>query len=424
MKEVIINDFLNLQSKSTKTLTRDEYIKKSKFTKKEVDTAFGSFRNLKTESFGYSSDKFGSTELEKVEDKNTVTFSSKSYEIKTVDELLAYAEVDINEYEITKTVVNVWGSKTNPCYQVKAWLSRKTPEQVNAKKLLEDFRIEAEKYSTKKYSTILKPVKNKSISHLLEISIQDVHFGQLSWKGETDKANYDIKIAEKLMVEAVTFFMQSAIDYNIEEVLFPVGSDFFNVNSALNTTVKGTIQDEDCRWQKSFHKGVMLLVSCIDTILYNTTGMITVPVIYGNHDHERTYYAGEFLLAWYKNNKRVIIDNQPTPRKYYRYHSNLIGYTHGDNIKIDRLPLIMATETPDKWEKTTNREWHIGHLHHKKTHIYNTDLEENGIRVKTIPSLVAIDAWHNLKGYNAMRECPAFIWDKLKGNFVQFNYKV
>jgi hypothetical protein len=449
MREEILRDVLQVAENIEHFPSRDEYILLGHFTKRHIEEYFGSYLNLKQEFFlkpfkKSQEDKIVSDENQeeiiqediqdikekhfkflKEETENGLNLVSTSYEIRTVEDLLEYSSTDLNDFEIVKKVVNSWGSPENPCYQVKVWLRKKTPEQVNVKQLVKAFEEEVSKYAID-YSKIIKGTlnkKKKKDSCLYEISLQDVHFGQLSWAKETGHDNYDIVIAEKLMLDAVDYFIEQAKFFSIDEILFPVGSDFFNVNSSLNTTVAGTSQDEDCRWQKSFYHGCMLLVKCIDKLL-KITNRISVPIVYGNHDHERTYYAGSYLSAWYRNHNKISIDNNPRIRKYIKYHKNLIGLTHGHELKLDRLPLLMATEAKDIWGDTLFREWHIGHLHHKNTKVYNVDIEENGVRVKIIPSLVAVDAWHSLKGYNALRECQSFLWDKEKGNIAQFNYKV
>jgi len=51
--------------------------------------------------------------------------------IRTVPELIEFAGVDLDEFEITKEVVNFWGSRDNPNTQVKAWLVPKEPVAVH-----------------------------------------------------------------------------------------------------------------------------------------------------------------------------------------------------------------------------------------------------------------------------------------------------
>jgi hypothetical protein len=73
----------------------------------------------------------GNERIEWNDEENTVTVRSKR--IKTLDELLEHAEVDLNVYEVERKVVNSWEvtswkrgfAETMTNFQVKAWLKNK-----------------------------------------------------------------------------------------------------------------------------------------------------------------------------------------------------------------------------------------------------------------------------------------------------------
>lgn len=343
--------------------------------------------------------------------------SVKSRIVRTVDELLDYCSIDRSIWEAYKSVVNQWGSEKNPCFQVKAWLRLKE-KGLDIKKQLEIFKADAAAHAPK-YPTIKHDLKS---DNLLEISCPDIHFGQLSWDEETGRENYDIKIAEQKYIEAVSDLAEKSKPYSPSRILLPIGSDFFNVNSLTNTTLAGTKQDEDTRWQKTFQAGWKMVVRAADIL--RTMAPVDIIVIPGNHDWERSFYLGSCLAAWYNNCNDVRVFNSPRPRKYAVWGRCMIGYTHGDKEKAQTLPLIMATERPNDWAVTEYREWHIGHLHHKKTLAWLPVQEENGVRVRIMPSICARDAWHSESGYDAIREAVGLIWNKQRGNVAQFSYTI
>ncbi len=347
--------------------------------------------------------------------EDTQTLTTKSYEIRTLDELLAYSKVDLDVWEVQKYNVNQWGSAAYPCFQVKAWLQRKAPG-LDLKKQIELFVADASKHAP-----AYPKIKHKLNSgNMLEISIPDLHYGQLSWDEETGRANYDIAIAEKLFIEAVHYLIQHAATYKPELITFLVGSDFYNVNSLQNTTLMGTKQDEDTRWQKTFTYGRQMIVRGVD--MCRELAPVNIVVVRGNHDFERTFYLGDSLSCWYNKCNNVAVDNGPRTRKYIPWGRCLIGMTHGDKEPMQRLPLLMATEQKQLWAASEYREWHIGHLHHKKKFAYVPTDEENGVRVRILPSLCALDAWHSESGYDALREAQGFIWNKDHGNIARFSY--
>ena len=81
------------------------------------------------------------------------------------------------------------------------------------------------------------------------------------------------------------------------------------------------------------------------------------------------------------------------------------------------MPLIMATEQPEMFARTTSREAHCGHLHKEMVNEYR------GIKVRFIPSICKNDDWHKMMGYEAKRTGQAHIWNKQRGyeGYLQTN---
>jgi hypothetical protein len=142
---------------------------------------------------------------------------------------------------------------------------------------------------------------------------------------------------------------------------------------------------------------------------------VDVVVIPGNHDEHTMFLVGEILEAFYHNTDRVVVYNSPKSRKYYEFGKCMIMYTHGNGEKHGDLGLICATEEPQMWGRTKYREAHLGHYHKSKSTSYINVDENQGFRVRILPSLSANDAWHYGKGYSAIRAAEAFVWDKEKG---------
>jgi hypothetical protein len=109
-------------------------------------------------------------------------------------------------------------------------------------------------------------------------------------------------------------------------------------------------------------------------------------------------------------------------RKYVEWGNCLLGLTHGNEEKHGDLRHIMSEEAREAWARTVFREWHLGHLHHKKETHFQPLSEINGVMVRILSSLSATDAWHYLKGYLPLRAAQAFLWDKQDGMIAQFNH--
>jgi hypothetical protein len=358
--------------------------------------------------------------------------------IKTLDELLIATKVDTDVWKVKDFTVNKWdvtstrnGSpQTIQNFQVKARLE-KIIEILRFKQAAEIFKEMVRNYKPPVISeytreNIVGDINEET--NLLEISIFDLHMGKLAWAGETGE-NYDTKIATQRFMETIQTLLQRAAGFNYDRILFPIGNDFFNSDTIANTTTAGTPQDEDLRWQKTFKVGSRLIVDAIN-LLKQSGVIVDVIVIPGNHDFERTFYLGEFLDAFFHNDKQVNINNSASPRKYYQFGEVLLGFTHGNEEKESSLPLIMANDIESKplWSKTTYHEWHLGHVHRKRNVKYavvdrkmmiNEDL---GVTVRYLSSLTGTEEWHHKKGYiGAIKAADAFIWNNKLGLVAHIN---
>lgn len=351
-----------------------------------------------------------------------------NHQIKTLDEMIKVCEIDTEQWIVDRWLCNKWevgmrlrtGKDTadevyvQPLWQVKVWLKRDVQ-----KVQLEDIksRIIAE---IKKAS---KPEKKLTIKKydkpcLFVVDIPDLHFDKLAWRKETGK-DWDIKISTSAFMDTVDDLISKASVYNIDRILFPVGNDLFNADTIDNTTTHGTKQIVDGRWKKAFPMARKLMILAIERLA--KVAPVDVIIITGNHDEQRTFYLGDALECWFHNNPNVNVDNSPPKRKYYNYGSTLLGYTHGKDEKVDRLPMILATEAKDKFAKTNFHEWHLGDKHHKKDIKFTPTEEVDGIIIRFLSSLTALDEWHYSKGYLSKQAGQGFIYDKKLGWICQFN---
>jgi predicted phosphodiesterase len=351
------------------------------------------------------------------EKKDTATAESKSSNIRTLEDLIDVCKIDLNIWEIERYIVNKWEvaakgldgvMKHSPLYQVKAWLKKK--EVTKAKEVIEFFK--------KELLALPRPVKTKNASgkYVYEISIPDLHLSKLCWGKETGYEDYDIKIASNLFKEAMHYLVSKVEVNTLDKIVLPIGNDFFNSEGLSGMTTKGTRQDDDSRWPKSFQVGCNLIAELVDELSESVN--VDIIIVPGNHDFERCFYLGEFLSAWYRNNDAVRIDNSPTSRKYVSFGKNLILFTHGNEEKAANLPLLMATENPN-FSDCKFRTAHLGHFH-------GTEMKEyNGVKVRILPSLCAPDAWHSNKGYvGNVRSATAFLYEKDNGEVANFYYNI
>lgn len=297
-----------------------------------------------------------------------------------------------------------------PLYHIQVKLVRRTTE-IQTRLVIHDFMEDAKKHSPK-YPKIAYPKQKESL--LYEVAFPDLHFGRLTWHEESGK-DYDVGIAKQYLHTAVGKLLAHTEHYPVGRIVIPLGNDYFNVNSKTNATAKGTPQQEDTRWQKTFRLGRQLAVEIID--ICSEIAPVDLLLVPGNHDEERLFYLGDALECWYNNNPNVTVDNKAVHRKYYQYGKNLIGFAHGADEKLNQLPMMMANDVPEMWAATKFREWHTGDKHR----LNKLDVAETGgVVVRVLRSLVEFDAWTFNAGYMGIKAAEGFLWHPENGLIAHF----
>ena len=257
-------------------------------------------------------------------------------------------------------------------------------------------------YPDQKYEDLEDPIA-------YEISLPDIHYGKLI------DGPMPPNFQEKEYIKVVENLVAKAAGLDVERFILPIGNDGLNSEGKRMTTTKGTPQQDYLDWKKSFRGYWKLIVYTVDYL--KKIAPVDVIVIAGNHDYERMYYVGDVIAGWYRNDTSVTVDNNNEPRKYYRYGTNMLMFTHGDKEKSHNIPLIMATEQPEMFAATSHREAHCGHFHKEQVNEYR------GIKVRFIPSICPNDSWHKQMGYESKRTGQAYIWSKTRGmeGYNQYN---
>lgn len=349
--------------------------------------------------------------------------------VRTLDDLLASCNADLDVWAVERWKGNCWevgakqadGSiKPATLFQVTAHFIKRQ-EVFDFKQVVADMLADAAKYAPP------RPVDSKGFNPasttMLEICVFDSHIGKLAHAEETGEG-YDTNRAVAAFEDAVTRLVQMADFYKPNRILLPLGNDLFHHDvspgGSGSATTKGTVMDTDTRWPVLFARVRRMMVGIIDRL--SEVAPVDVIMVPGNHDARTTFYLGEVLEAWYRNDESVQVDYRPRHRKYFQWGEVLLGFTHGNNEKHDKLPMLMATEAKIGWAQTTWREFHVGHIHTKRDVQYTATNEDAGVRIRAIPSLSAPDDWHSSRGYLGNQRCAeSFIWDKVEGFVGNFS---
>lgn len=346
-------------------------------------------------------------------------------QIQTLEDLIEVCEIDTDVWEVSSfecKAYEAWIKKdgeihSQPKYSVYAKLKKR--------KIEKDLILQKDVILQELKEYVSKPVESRDYQNkgnlLLELAIFDPHFGKLAHKEESGE-DYDLKIAGQRYREAVTDLLSKVDLSSIGRILFPIGNDLFNVDGMSKMTFNGTPQDTDTRFHKMVKYVKKLLIDIIDHL--SIIAPVDVVVVPGNHDTSITFLAGEILDAYYHKDDNVSISNSAKLRKYYVFGKNAFLFTHGDREKQNELGMIFAAEEPKIWGNSTYRFCQIGHYHHTKKISYLSANEFQGFQVQILPSLSPNDAWHAGKGYMALRQAKAFLFDPNKGLVAELTYSV
>jgi len=227
-------------------------------------------------------------------------------------------------------------------------------------------------------------------AHCLVFDAADIHIGKICSSFETGET-YNSQIAVQRVRSGLNGILNKSNGWNIDKVIFIAGNDILHVDNAHSTTTSGTGQDTDQMWYDNYNMAKKLLVEIIEKLLT----IADVEVVYNpsNHDFTHGFMLLDSVSSWFHNCKQVTFDNDMSHRKYTVYGNNLIGSTHMDGAKIDKLHGLMAEEASEHWHKCKHRYIYGHHVHHK------TSKDVFSVCIETLRSPSGSDSWHHRKGF-------------------------
>ena len=285
------------------------------------------------------------------------------------------------------------------------WVKTRADEEEQARAVLEGI-----KDALKDYRGTSEPVKHIGFSQtdcLAAYVMGDAHFGLYTDKDETQIADFDSEIAYRIMQGAVDYLVNSAPP--TQEALFVNVGDALHIDNRSNKTPQsGHLLDVDSKYYRIIKVFVWSMIHAIRRMLEKHE-RVTVINAAGNHDQDSTHWIQLSLSLYFENEDRVNVIVDPSKYHSYVFGNVLLGVTHGDGIKMENLPNVMATLWPQDWGSTTYRHWLTGHIHHQVVK------EFNGCKVESFNTLAPSDAWAASHAYFAAREMHSMIFNKEHG---------
>lgn len=252
------------------------------------------------------------------------------------------------------------------------------------------------------------PVPRKSgPDDLMNVHIlTDYHLGMMAWHEEAGD-DWDIKIAEDLLVNWFTYALKSAPDA-ATGVLAQLG-DFLHWDGLEAVTPRNKhVLDADTRFQKVVRVAIRSLRRIVHMML-KKYGHVHLIMADANHDPASSAWLREMFAAFYEDEPRITVDNSADT--YYCVEHGLcsIFFHHGHRKKLTSIDDVFASKFRDVFGRTKHSYAHMGHLHHKHT------LETNLMVVEQHRTMAAKDAYASLGGYMAGRSAPTISYSKQFG---------
>ena len=243
------------------------------------------------------------------------------------------------------------------------------------------------------------------LSDLLAVyAFGDPHFGMCATAEETGEA-FDLAEADRITRAGIDRLAQ-ATPAAETALLLVVGDNTHANDSSHKTPAHGNALDMDAGGHnRSMFVSAKAWAYAARRLLEKHSRVV-IWMLPGNHDPDAAYALALCLKLYFENEPRIDVDLSTSLYRYLRFGKVLIGSHHGHGAKAGERPLMMAVDRAEDWGATTWRFMYIGHIHH------DTVKEIQGVRVESLRTLAAKDAWHAGKGYRSMRDTRAIVHHK------------
>ena len=236
--------------------------------------------------------------------------------------------------------------------------------------------------------------------------VPDLHLGMLSWGAETG-ADYDVKIAVAMATGAIADLVRQSRPSGRATLI--ILGDFQHADDQKNVTPgSGHQLDVDGRHSKIYLAGANLVISLVNLVA-EKHAEVEIVVLPGNHDPNAATTLTVALSLYYSENARVSVSMKPGITWYRRFGRCLVGAHHGHTQKPDRAAMAMAVDRGEDWGLAPHRYIFTGHFHSAKV------TEVGNVRVETLQSPAARDAWNTESGYRSGRSLSAITFHKERG---------
>jgi hypothetical protein len=350
-----------------------------------------------------------------------------SLTIVSLSEALKISNCDQSKWEVERHLFNSWGVTLkgpdgNPVYrtnyQVKFWVRPKRiePMAIAMQELIDQI------------PTLPRPRKrHKPAKHIYagEMALYDVHLGKFAWGLETGQGNMDLKVCERIFMNAAERHLNNWSPYSLGKIVYIVGQDFMHFENQSGVTPHGGhVLDVDSRLPKVVNAAIKMNLQVIR--MCREVAPVDVLWVPGNHDIHSSYWLCQVIKQAFANDPHVAVDDGPEQRKARLWGNLLVGFTHDAEGRKQAVSVNMLPQYwPELWAKSRYREWHTGHLHKKNETKFTPVHTVGGVVVRRISAMSTIDFWHYDNAFtDAVPAGESFLWSKESGVEAHFTSNI
>jgi hypothetical protein len=241
---------------------------------------------------------------------------------------------------------------------------------------------------------------------LNQYTVTDLHFGMLSW-GEETGADYDLKIAERLLLD--WFAAAIAMSPHANTAVLAQLGDLLHHDSHMSVTpTNAHVLDADSRLQKI----IRVVIRCMRQIvamLLAKHDRVHIVMADANHDPAGGAWLREMFAAFFEDEPRVTVDSSAGTYYVFEHGETSLFYHHGHKRKIATVDSVFAGQFRDVYGRTKFSYAHIGHLHSDE--LKSTNL----MKVERHETLAARDAYAANGGWLADRSAKVITYHRSFG---------
>jgi hypothetical protein len=234
--------------------------------------------------------------------------------------------------------------------------------------------------------------------------ITDYHLSMVSHSEETGDSNWDIKIAEKMLVD----WFEQAIAQSpaAETAVFAQISDLLHADGIEPLTPASKhVLDVDTRFYKVVRTVIRVLRKVIDMLLAKHQ-RLHILMADANHDPVSQIWLREWMAVLYENEPRITVDRNPSPYNAFEFGKVALFFHHGHKRKVTNVSEVFASRFREMFGRTKYAYAHTGHLHHLDTK------ENNLMIVEQHRTLAASDAYSARAGYVTGRDARVITYHR------------